>query len=535
MATIPNGVLCLWPSTNASVPAGWTRFTAYDGKYALGTTAGVNPGGSGGAATHTHASLVHSQALAVNSTFVQTTVGAGSIVDGYVHSHGIGQASSVDFTCTDAGSFGSTASDPPLALAIIYIQSSGAATGVPANGWCYWYQAALPASWTDAGWWGYYVKGPATGADSASGAGSGASHLHVSASHTHTITHGHGAAASGPETTIGTGAPPGGSGSNLSDVGHTHNVQCGNGGGVSETLTITNITGTPNSGATTWEPPYNTLALINNNTGAAALPAYAILLWTGFLASIPADWVLCDSTNGTPDMRGLFPKAASYSSGSYSDLGVTGGTLGHVHTNPSGTHTHDLSHTHTCAYIGDNSAGRSVTAGGGTALPNLGHSHTLSSTTSTSTALLSDAVAQQLDPSTISTDLRPPYVMAAFIMFQPTMVPTITAPTINQVESLPTFTVSWSFDVPRLQVDYRVIIYASDGVTIIYDSGTVVSASTSITVPVGYLVDSTNYKVAVTCTDSGHANATSAQVPFSTSWSQPSSVGTITVTKVNGT
>lgn len=52
-----------------------------------------------------------------------------------------------------------------------------------------------------------------------------------------------------------------------------------------------------------------------------------IVMWHGSIASIPKGWVLCDGTNGTPDLRGKFVPCA------YSTLpaGSTGGTSTHGH------------------------------------------------------------------------------------------------------------------------------------------------------------------------------------------------------------
>lgn len=59
-----------------------------------------------------------------------------------------------------------------------------------------------------------------------------------------------------------------------------------------------------------------------------AIPAGLIALWSGLLADIPTGWVLCDGTNGTPDLRDKFIKGSAAGI----DPGVTGG---------SNTHTHD--------------------------------------------------------------------------------------------------------------------------------------------------------------------------------------------------
>lgn len=40
-------------------------------------------------------------------------------------------------------------------------------------------------------------------------------------------------------------------------------------------------------------------------------PPYSIVVWNGDAAEIPENWVLCDGTNGTPDMRYRFPIGTS--------------------------------------------------------------------------------------------------------------------------------------------------------------------------------------------------------------------------------
>src|SRR5919108_5936437 len=55
---LPTGVIILWPSTNGSIPTGFSRVTALDGKYPKGAN-GVNQNTTGGATTHTHASPAH--------------------------------------------------------------------------------------------------------------------------------------------------------------------------------------------------------------------------------------------------------------------------------------------------------------------------------------------------------------------------------------------------------------------------------------------------------------------------------------------
>jgi len=55
----------------------------------------------------------------------------------------------------------------------------------------------------------------------------------------------------------------------------------------------------------------------------AAMPAGAIIIWSGSIATIPTGWQLCDGSNGTPDLRSRFIVGAGSDTGSY-----TAGTNG---------------------------------------------------------------------------------------------------------------------------------------------------------------------------------------------------------------
>lgn len=65
----------------------------------------------------------------------------------------------------------------------------------------------------------------------------------------------------------------------------------------------------------------------------ASFPVGGIIMWSGLIASIPSGWLLCDGTNGTPDLRDRFIVGAG---SSYSVAG-TGGSkdaivVSHTHT-----------------------------------------------------------------------------------------------------------------------------------------------------------------------------------------------------------
>src|SRR4030042_5874426 len=58
-------------------------------------------------------------------------------------------------------------------------------------------------------------------------------------------------------------------------------------------------------------------------------PSGIIVMWHGLLSAIPSGWLLCDGTNGTPDLREKFPKGAAEDV----DPGATGGATSHDHDN----------------------------------------------------------------------------------------------------------------------------------------------------------------------------------------------------------
>lgn len=93
-------------------------------------------------------------------------------------------------------------------------------------------------------------------------------------------------------------------------------------------------------------------------TGIEGVPSGIIALWSGTVATIPTGWVICDGTNSTPNLTGLFVVHADADTGGTYNVGDTGGsntvTLteseipGHTHTisgntSTAGAHTHTLS------------------------------------------------------------------------------------------------------------------------------------------------------------------------------------------------
>jgi hypothetical protein len=66
------------------------------------------------------------------------------------------------------------------------------------------------------------------------------------------------------------------------------------------------------------------------------VPAGIIAMWSGLVANIPSGWVLCNGSNGTPDLRDRFIVGA----GSTYSPGATGGSTAASTTSSNGAHTH---------------------------------------------------------------------------------------------------------------------------------------------------------------------------------------------------
>ena len=113
------------------------------------------------------------------------------------------------------------------------------------------------------------------------------------------------------------------------------------------------------------------------------IPSGVIMLWSGAADAIPANYVLCDGANSTPDLRNRFVVGA----GSTYAVGATGGSadaivVDHTHTgttNTTGSHAHSAS---TWSPTADNvhsgfGAGKSPQKGTKSTNSAGNHSHTL--------------------------------------------------------------------------------------------------------------------------------------------------------------
>jgi hypothetical protein len=158
----------------------------------------------------------------------------------------------------------------------------------------------------------------------------------------------------------------------------------------------------------TYDNIYGILGTIPTST--STVPSGMILLWSGSIGSIPVGYLLCDGTNGTPDLRNRF----IVGSGSTYAVNATGGSADAIvvsHTHTATSVVTDPGHTHTTGTTG-NSYLTDVSGGGGRTHPSGTSSNVTSSVTTGVTVATTNATA-----GTSGTNANlPPYYSLAYIM-----------------------------------------------------------------------------------------------------------------------
>lgn len=421
---IPNGLVFLWPDTDASVPEGWTRVTDLDAKYPKGVeTTGTQPGTTGGAASHTHTVTAHSH----DTSHLHTTTGntssavgsitsndgaAGTLAIAATHVHTTPSTNSTTTPSQSTSPAIGTANNDPARLEVVFIESNGQPLGVPDGALALAPDTSL-SGWTDyANATGRFLKGAApAGNGGATAASAIDNHTHSIGAHTHAGTsHNH--------TSNSTGAVN----SNLSlfagpnavtwSTTHAHPISIGSTSTASLSSGGADTSGASSLGAT--EPPFTNVRVKENTSGDVSLPVGLIGIWRGSLGSIPDHWALCDGTGGTPDLIGRYPKGATTS------IGTQGGSLDpHTHTSP--THTHTTSgHAHSMT-IGAQNGGTQNTQNVATVtVATATHTHTHGNTDSTT-----PSVASSTSGTLASTTSEPPFEEVAYVQLveEPTPPP----------------------------------------------------------------------------------------------------------------
>ena len=93
-------------------------------------------------------------------------------------------------------------------------------------------------------------------------------------------------------------------------------------------------------------------------TSSTVLPSGCILVWSGSVGSIPSGFVLCNGSNGTPDLRNSFVLGA----GNSYTVGQVGGStdaivVSHTHTVTDPGHLHNIASTGSGTIANDSPSG----------------------------------------------------------------------------------------------------------------------------------------------------------------------------------
>lgn len=184
-----------------------------------------------------------------------------------------------------------------------------------------------------------------------------------------------------------------------------------------KTFTST-ISGSVNGSANTASFSTTQSITTNNNSIATTafvrsiLPAGVVLMWSGSIATIPSGWLLCDGTNGTPDLRNRFIVGA----GSTYAVSSTGGSADAIvvsHTHTATSSVTDPGHTHGTTPASPLVGTAQQNAPGG-AVANPGTPATLSINSATTGISVSTSIASAGSSGTNAN--LPPYYALAYIM-----------------------------------------------------------------------------------------------------------------------
>ena len=147
----------------------------------------------------------------------------------------------------------------------------------------------------------------------------------------------------------------------------------------------------------------NLYPILQTSTSTSSpFTAGMIMLWSGSIGSIPGGWVLCNGTNGTPDLRDRFVVAA----GSTYAVGATGGSADSI----------VVTHTHTATVTDPGHLHNATSTGTGTLINTGATGLTGASTSTTATATTGISVTNASTGSSGTGANLPPYYALAYIM-----------------------------------------------------------------------------------------------------------------------
>lgn len=146
-------------------------------------------------------------------------------------------------------------------------------------------------------------------------------------------------------------------------------------------------------------------AAANSHSHAGVVPVGGIIMWSGTIATIPANWHLCDGTAGTPDLRNRFVVCADADDSGVAKTTVAGGA---TQTGGAATHPAHAAHGaqgHSGCAVAAHDWDRAAYDGGGPAYTNTQSHSVTQATAHPSSGFTHDT------PSILN-----PYYSLAFIM-----------------------------------------------------------------------------------------------------------------------
>lgn len=404
---VPSGVIFPWPSTAASIPSGWSRYTALDTYYVQGApTSGDADLTARGNSNHNHTVDDHTHVQNSHTHSVSAGAGSGSIntdptgiprnpAASVTHTHGAKNSASATAVNQNASvTLNASSNNHPPYVKVIWIESNGTPNGVPSNCYAFFESDTLPSGWSRVQGDKYLLGADASG--DGGGTGGSATHTHTTTgSHNHTQNaHTHGATTSSSATGTAVGTLAAGA-ANIARQSHTHSISL-------QSATATNNSADITLQSANHEPVYRKLNIINNGTGGEDLPDGIIGCWKSTNASIPTDW------ERVTNFDGQFVKGAN--ANGESDV-TTGGATTHTHTADAHTHTQNA-HTHTPT-VGSASVTIDRVLPYTSAVSTASHTH--SWTVANATATNQNTVVNV--NSTASEGHYPPYKRVIFIKF----------------------------------------------------------------------------------------------------------------------
>lgn len=416
--TIPADMILGWPSTAASIPSGWSRVTALDGILPRGATGTGAPSATGGSVSHDHTVPAHAHTVVAHSHTVGGSTGTSNASTTSARFNGASQpqadqphshsrpASTGTIGASTSGSASpgtGSSNNAPAALDVIWIKSTGTQPNYP-TGCVAWATESVSGWSTYPAASGRYLKGAAAAGNGGATSGN-QTHLHSTGSHNHsTVAHSHALGATGLSNPASSQEAGTGSSTPRWLPRHTHPLAV-----AVNTSGNTSSNSAGNTSSSTLEPPHRRLRVLQNSGGGTQ--TRIIGLYTGAAGALDPLLTLCDGTNGTPDMRGLFARDAGSES-----VNSTGGSSTHSHT--TADHSHTLTgHSHAIDVQASQTGSFEAPSSG-----DLGSSPTVSHDHSSSNTAAAVPPVTTVGAQTASTeDHIPPYKEVHFVRLDGTI------------------------------------------------------------------------------------------------------------------